>query len=72
MMNITPTFLSFFCSVTVANPNGYLYGLYTAVCLMPLGWALGLLPPLDALVTWLMEQALIHLMGGSPMASELR
>lgn len=40
------------------------------VCL-PLAWALGLLPPLDAVFLWLLEQALLVLFGGSPMASDL-
>ena len=41
------------------------------VCL-PVLWALGILPPLDALWLWLGEQALVFLFGGSPMASDAR
>ena len=39
---------------------------------LPLLWAIGLLPPLDALVAWAAEQALVLGLGGSPMASDLR
>ena len=33
---------------------------------------MGVAPPVDALLSWLMEQTLVHLLGGSPMASEMR
>ena len=46
--------------------------LYAAVCLLPLAWLLGCLPPLDALLPWATEQALTHIMGGSHMATDLR
>ncbi|XP_053357562.1 pecanex-like protein 4 isoform X1 [Clarias gariepinus] len=39
---------------------------------LPVLWALGMLPPLDALVLWIMEQSLIHIMGGSAMATNRR
>ncbi len=50
----------------------YLQLLYVSLCLLPLGWLVGFLPPLDALVPWIMEQGLTRLMGGSPMATDLR
>ena len=46
--------------------------LYVAVCLLPLGWVVGCLPPLDALLPWTMELVLTRLMGGSQMATDLR
>ena len=46
--------------------------LYVAVCLLPLGWVVGCLPPLDSLLPWAMEQLLTRLMGGSPMSTDLR
>lgn len=39
---------------------------------LPVLWALGMLPPLDALILWLMEQSLIHALGGSAMATNRR
>lgn len=39
---------------------------------LPFLWALGILPPLDALVLWGMEQTLEFVLGGSPMSSNLR
>ncbi|XP_053476180.1 pecanex-like protein 4 [Ictalurus furcatus] len=39
---------------------------------LPVLWALGMLPPLDALVLWIMEQSLIHTLGGSAMATNRR
>ena len=50
----------------------YLQLLYAALCLLPLGWVLGVLAPLDALLPWMMEQILVHLMGGSPLATDFR
>lgn len=50
----------------------YLHLLHVSLCLLPLGWSIGILPPLDALVPWIMEQGLTRLMGGSPMATDLR
>lgn len=46
--------------------------LYAATCVLPVGWLLGILPPLNALVLWLMEQALVILMGGSPLPTDAR
>ncbi|KAK2891789.1 pecanex-like protein 4 [Channa argus] len=39
---------------------------------LPLLWALGILPPLDALLLWGMEQGLVFGLGGSPMSSNIR
>lgn len=39
---------------------------------LPLLWAFGLLPPLDALFLWGMEQVLVFGLGGSPMSSNIR
>ncbi|XP_068195253.1 pecanex-like protein 4 isoform X2 [Antennarius striatus] len=46
--------------------------LHVLFLFLPLLWALGLLPPLDALLLWGMEQALVFGLGGSPMSSNLR
>ncbi|EDO43069.1 predicted protein, partial [Nematostella vectensis] len=35
-------------------------------------WLFGILPPLDALLSWLAEQFLVGMLGGSPMASDMR
>ena len=56
----------------LSQPSLYLQLLYAALSLFPLGWALGLLPPLDALLPWLAEQVLVRLLGGSPLATDLR
>ena len=50
----------------------YLELLYAAVCVLPLCWMCGVLPPLDALQPWAMEQILTRLMGGSHMATDVR
>ncbi|KAI3367719.1 hypothetical protein L3Q82_026557 [Scortum barcoo] len=46
--------------------------LHVLFLFLPLLWALGILPPLDALLLWSMEQALVFGLGGSPMSSNLR
>lgn len=46
--------------------------LHVLFLFLPLLWALGILPPLDALLLWGMEQALVFGLGGSPMSSNLR
>ena len=56
----------------VAVPYLYLQLLYACLCLMPVGWMIGVLPPLDVLFPWLMEQTLTRLLGGSPMATDIR
>ncbi|XP_038631726.1 pecanex-like protein 4 isoform X2 [Scyliorhinus canicula] len=39
---------------------------------LPVLWAVGILPPVDALFLWLLEQILEFGFGGSPMATNLR
>ncbi|MEQ2180489.1 hypothetical protein GOODEAATRI_001716 [Goodea atripinnis] len=46
--------------------------LHVVFVFLPLLWALGVLPPLDALLLWSMEQALVFGLGGSPMSSNIR
>lgn len=46
--------------------------LHVLFLFLPLLWAFGILPPLDALLLWGMEQALVFGLGGSPMSSNLR
>nr|XP_015825538.2 pecanex-like protein 4 [Nothobranchius furzeri]XP_015825539.2 pecanex-like protein 4 [Nothobranchius furzeri] len=46
--------------------------LHVLFLFLPLLWALGALPPLDALLFWGMEQILVFGMGGSPMSSNVR
>ncbi|XP_040267141.1 pecanex-like protein 4 [Bufo bufo] len=46
--------------------------LHVVFLFLPFLWALGILPPLDALVLWGMEQILEFILGGSPMSSNLR
>ncbi|KAM4013625.1 pecanex-like protein 4 isoform 1-T3 [Anomaloglossus baeobatrachus] len=46
--------------------------LHVIFLFLPFLWALGILPPLDALVLWGMEQILEFILGGSPMSSNLR
>lgn len=50
----------------------YFQLLYACLCLLPLGWVFGVLPPLDALFPWVFEQALVRLLGGSQMATDFR
>ena len=61
------------CRLTVENTaDVYIQLLYVALCILPLCWTFSVLPPLDALLPWVMEQTLTHLMGGSPMATDFR
>ncbi|XP_014670106.1 PREDICTED: LOW QUALITY PROTEIN: pecanex-like protein 4 [Priapulus caudatus] len=46
--------------------------LHIAFPFLPLLWAVGMLPPPDALFLWLLEQTVVLLLGGSPMATDLR
>ncbi|XP_061552396.1 pecanex-like protein 4 [Phycodurus eques] len=46
--------------------------LHVLFLFLPLLWALGILPPLDALFLWGMEQGLVFGLGGSPMSSNFR
>ena len=40
--------------------------------LLPILWVIGILPPIDAILLWVMEQVHVLLLGGSPMASGTR
>ncbi|XP_043999123.1 pecanex-like protein 4 isoform X2 [Gambusia affinis] len=46
--------------------------LHVVFVFLPLLWALGVLPPLDALLLWGMEQVLVFGLGGSPMSNNIR
>uniref|UniRef100_A0A8C5N1Z4 Pecanex-like protein n=1 Tax=Leptobrachium leishanense TaxID=445787 RepID=A0A8C5N1Z4_9ANUR len=46
--------------------------LHIVFLFFPFLWSLGILPPLDALVLWGLEQTLEFVLGGSPMSSNLR
>ncbi|XP_005801191.2 pecanex-like protein 4 isoform X2 [Xiphophorus maculatus] len=46
--------------------------LHVVFVFLPVLWALGVLPPLDALLLWGMEQVLVFGLGGSPMSSNIR
>lgn len=46
--------------------------LYVIMVLLPVLWLVGLLPPLDALFSWLGEQVLVLAFGGTYMASDFR
>ncbi len=41
-------------------------------CLLPIAWILGILPPIDGLVLFLLEQCYIFVYGGTATASNLR
>lgn len=45
--------------------------LHAVFVTFPLLWVLGVLPPLDALLFWGLEQALIVFFGGTPTSSDL-
>lgn len=57
---------------TLINPDLYLIIIYCVMSSLPILWIFGILPPIDALVFWIMEQSILHIMGGSSMASESR
>ena len=57
---------------TLINPDLYLIIIYCVMSSLPILWIFGILPPIDALVFWTMEQSILHIMGGSSMASESR
>lgn len=64
---------TFACSrLLVADSIVYLQVLYAALCLLPIGWVTGTLPPLDSMWVWFMEQIHARLLGGSVMGTELR
>ncbi len=56
----------------ITHPAVYLIVLYSLLCVLPLAWTVGVLPPLEALVSWGLEQAHTRLLGGSPAATDLR
>ena len=39
---------------------------------LPLLWIVGVLPPLDVVFSWLAEQVLVLVLGGSAMATDIR
>ncbi|XP_041828112.1 pecanex-like protein 4 [Melanotaenia boesemani] len=75
-----PLYIFIFISVDLANrfsdpiPELQLASqtLHVLFLFLPLLWAVGILPPLDALLLWGMEQVLVFGLGGSPMSSNLR
>ncbi|XP_061599052.1 pecanex-like protein 4 [Cololabis saira] len=77
---IRPLYIFVFIAVDLANrfsnsvPELQLASqtLHVLFLFLPLLWALGILPPLDALLLWGMEQALVFGLGGSPMSSNFR
>lgn len=46
--------------------------LHVVFVFLPILWAIGILPPVDALVLWVLEQVLEFVFGGSPMATNIR
>ena len=46
--------------------------LHIVFACLPLLWVLGVLPPLEALLLWMGEQVHVYMLGGSPMASNIR
>eukprot|EP00794_Sanderia_malayensis_P019841 gene19841-21783_t len=48
------------------------FALRIAFPFLPLIWTLGILPSLDSLFAWLGDQVLVQLLGGSPMANDVR
>ncbi|XP_013869308.1 pecanex-like protein 4 [Austrofundulus limnaeus] len=75
-----PLYISIFIAVDMVNrfsspvPELQLASqiLHVLFLFLPLLWALGVLPPLDALLLWGMEQVLVFGLGGSPMSSNIR
>ncbi|XP_038142143.1 pecanex-like protein 4 [Cyprinodon tularosa] len=75
-----PLYIFIFIAVDLANRFSYAVPelqiasqtLHVVFVFLPLLWALGLLPPLDALLLWGMEQTLVFGLGGSPMSSNIR
>ncbi|KAM4540959.1 pecanex-like protein 4 [Fundulus diaphanus] len=75
-----PLYIFIFIAVDLANRFSHAVPelqpasqtLHVVFVFLPLLWALGVLPPLDALLLWGMEQALVFGLGGSPMSSNIR
>lgn len=53
-------------------PSLYIQLFYIGLCLLPLGWFLGILSPPEALIFWGLERLLVILLGGSAMATDFR
>ncbi|XP_060609976.2 pecanex-like protein 4 [Anolis sagrei] len=66
-VDLAHRFLADIPALTLANQI-----LHIVFLCLPLLWTLGILPPLDALFLWGMEQVLELGLGGSPMSSNLR
>ncbi len=62
----------FVCRCVVVSPVVYLQVIYSLLCLLPLAWTLGVLPPIEALLSWGLEQVLTRLLGGPTAATDLR
>lgn len=56
----------------MVSPGVYFQVLYSVLCLLPLAWTVGVLPPLEALFSWGLEQVLTRLLGGPTAATDLR
>ena len=67
-----PVLLALLLVLALAETTATMLIFYVALALLPLLWLLGWLPPIDAFVSWAVEQFLILLLGGSAMASERR
>jgi len=68
-----PSFLLFFvCTRSYSELVSVDKALHILFPFLPLLWILGILPPLDALFSWLAEQTLVLVLGGSPLATDLR
>ncbi|KAK6181580.1 hypothetical protein SNE40_009406 [Patella caerulea] len=80
---LSPITRPFYALLCIAFHIVHVYGNYSEfmltnqilhvvfVCL-PVLWICGVLPPVDCLFLWLLEQVHIFLLGGSPMASDAR
>ncbi|XP_056401268.1 pecanex-like protein 4 [Hyla sarda] len=66
-VDLTNRFITTIPALLLANKV-----LHVIFLFLPFLWALGILPPLDALVLWGIEQILEFILGGSPMSSNLR
>eukprot|EP00040_Diaphanoeca_grandis_P026403 m.147793 g.147793 ORF g.147793 m.147793 type:complete len:1129 (-) comp30562_c0_seq1:67-3453(-) len=61
-----------FCAHTGGLTLGVSQAVYILFALLPTLWFFGVLPPLDALIPWAIEQHLVILLGGSGMANDTR
>jgi hypothetical protein len=53
-------------------PDACAAGLCIFAALLPVLWTTGVVPQLDVLIYWFLDQLEVHLFGGSPMPRELR